>query len=83
MQGVKFSLTEGVGDKENNDFANYLIMTNNTGGDRTVTNHDRLNEFEDNDKKLNGICIYDVSIRESILSNVYRYKIRLVFDDGG
>ena len=46
-------------------------MTNNTEGDRTMTNHDKLYEFEDNDKRLNGICIYDVSIRESLLSTVY------------
>ena len=59
--------TEVVGDKGNNDFANYLIMTDYTEGDRTIPDHE-LYEFEDNDKKLNCICIYDVSIRESILS---------------
>ena len=51
--------TEVVGDKGNNDFINYLIMTNNTGGDRTMTNHDRLNEFAEDDENLNCICVYD------------------------
>ena len=74
--------TEVEGDKGNNDFINYLVVTNNTDGDRTITNHDRLYEFAENDENLNGICIYDVNIRDSIISNVYRYKIRL-FDDGG
>ena len=62
-----------VGDNENNDFANYLIMTDYTEGDRTIPDQE-LYEFEDNDKKLNGIFFYDVSIRESVLSNVCRYK---------
>ena len=68
---------------ENNDFITYPVVTNNTEGDRTITNHDRLYEFAENDENLNGICIYDVNIRDSIISNVYRYKIRLFFDDGG
>ena len=48
-----------------------------------MTNHDRLYEFVENDENSNGICTYDVNIRDSIISNVYRYKIRLLFDDGG
>ena len=34
-------------------------MTSYTKGDRTMTNHDRLNEFEDDDERLNCICIYN------------------------
>ena len=76
--------TEVVGDDvDNNDNITYLIMTDYTGGDRTMTNHDRLNEFEDNDEHLNCICIYDVGIRYLIINNVYSFKIRLLFDDGG
>ena len=76
--------TEVVGDDvDNNDNINYRIMTDYTGGDRTMTNHDRLNEFGDNNEHLNCICIYDVSVRYLILNNVYSFKVRLLFVDGG
>ena len=31
-----------VGDNGNNDFITYLVVTNNTKGDRTITNRDKL-----------------------------------------
>ena len=46
-----------VGENENNDLIKYLIMTYYTGGDRTMINHDMLNECENNDKNSNGIYI--------------------------
>ena len=72
-----------VGENENNDLIKYLIMTYYTGGDRTMINHEMLNEFGDNNEHLKWIGIYNDSIRYLILNHVYSFKVRLVFDDGG
>ena len=36
---LPWNKTEGVGDKENNDFTNYLIVIDYTKGDRTIPDH--------------------------------------------
>ena len=74
-----------VGDDvdNNNDLVKYLMMTYYTGGDRTMINHDMLNEFENNDKNSNGIYMYNNKMKYLILNHVYSCKVRLLFDDGG
>ena len=84
----------GEEDNGNNDFITYLVVTNYTGGDRTITNRDRLydelignNPINDDGfvkyKNLNKCYINDVNIMYLIKNKLYRPKIRLLFDDGG
>ena len=72
-----------VDDVIKDDNMTYRSATDNTKGDRTIRNHDKLYEIVENYKKLNCLYIYDTNIRDSIINNVCRPKIRLLFDDGG
>ena len=81
-------------DNENNDLVTYLIVTNYTEGDRTITDRDKLYEklIGNNPinydgfmkyKNLNVCYINDVNIMCLIKNKLYRPKIRLLFDDMG
>ena len=74
---------EEVDDVIKDDNMTYRSVTDNTKGDRTIPDHDELYEIVENYKKLNSMYIYDTNIRDSIINDLYRYKIRLLFDDGG
>ena len=72
-----------VDDVIKDDNMNYRSVTDNTKGDRTIPDHDKLYELLENYEKLNNLYIYDTNIRDSIINDLCRYKIRLLFDDGG
>ena len=55
------------------------MMTKNTKGDWTIPNVDR---FYDEIIWSNPVDYYD-SIMDLIKNELYRYNIRLIFDDGG
>ena len=83
-----------VDDNENNDLVTYLIVTNYTEGDRTITDRDKLydkliwnnpinyDSFVEY-KNLNKYYIHDGDIMFSRKNKLYRLKIRLLFDDMG
>ena len=54
------------------------MVTNYTGGDRTITNRDKLY-----DELIGNNPINDVNIMYLIKNRLYRHKIRLLLDDGG
>ena len=82
-------------DGDNNDFITYLVGTDDTKGDRTILNRDKLyeimiwsdhidyNSIVKNYKKLNNRYIENHNIRYSIKNDLYRPKIGWLFDDGG
>ena len=79
----------------NDDFITYLVGTDNTKGDRTIIDRDKLyeimiwsdhidyNSIVETYKKLNEYYIDSTNILYSIINNLYRPKIRWLFDDGG
>ena len=72
-----------------------LYGTDNTKGDRTIIDHDKLyeimiwsdhidyNGIVERYKKLNKYYIDSTNIIYSIINDLYRPKIRLLYDDGG
>ena len=82
-------------DDDSNDFITYLIRTDNTKGDRTISDREKLydkliqnkpinsNDIVERYKNLNKYYIDKNNIIYLITNNVCRPKIRLLFDDGG
>ena len=72
-----------------------MIMTNYTKGDRTILYDDTVydimiwsnpihyNSFVEKYEKRNKYYIDDANIMYSMINNVCRPQIRLLFDDGG
>ena len=73
----------------------YLIMTDNTKGDRTIPDRDKLYDMviwndhinykdmvEEYDN-INNYYIDNNNIMYSIINDLYRLKIKWLFDDGG
>ena len=85
----------GEDNENNNDFITYLVVTDNSKGDRTMLNRDKVyeimiwgdhidyNSIVENYKELNNLYIDNHNIRYSIKKDLYRPKIRLLFDDMG
>ena len=79
----------------NDEFITYLVVTDYTKGDRTILDRDQLhdkiiwnNHINSNDigeeyDNINNYYIDSNHIMYSIKNDLYRPKVRLLFDDGG
>ena len=82
-------------DDDNDDFITYLVVTDDTKGDMTILNRDQLYEIMICNNHINYNSIveeYDNvdnhyvdnnNMMYLIKNDVYRPKIRLLYDDGG
>ena len=67
----------------NDDNITYRSVTDNTEGDRTIPDHDKLDKIVENYKRFNSLYIDNNNIRYPLINKLCIPKIRLLFDDGG
>ena len=65
----------GEDDNENNDFITYLVVTNYTGGDSTITNRDRLYDELIGNNPIN----YDGFIKYKNLNVYYINDVNIMY----
>ena len=92
---LPYSEIEIAVDDVKDDNITYLILTEYTKGDRTILERDQVHEriiwnkpinskdIVERCKKLNKYYIDSTNVMYSIINDLYRPKIRLLFDDGG